>query len=180
MYDETGDIIRYVAVKVDITEHLQAETALREGEEKFRKLFQKTPLPLALVNRGGDVGYINDRFTEVFGYTSEDLPNIEQWWLQAYPEESYRQFVVEKWEQAVERSIQDGKDIEAGEYKIACKNAEELTVITSGIMLEEDNCLAAFTDITERRRQERLLKNAYERKVKNELLNELILERLHQ
>ena len=138
---------------------------------------QKTPLPLAFVNRKGDVGYINDRFTEVFGYSLEELPNIEQWWLLAYPEESYRQWVREKWEGAVGRSIQSGKDIEAGEYKITCKNGEERTVVSSGIMLE-DNCLATFTDITERRRQERLLKNAYERKLKNELLNELILERL--
>ena len=175
--DETGEIIRYVAVKEDITERRQAEVALRESEEKFRKLVQKTPLPLAFVNRKGDVGYINDRFTEVFGYSLEELPNIEQWWLLAYPEESYRQWVREKWEGAVGRSIQNGKDIEAGEYKITCKNGEERTVVSSGIMLE-DNCLATFTDITERRRQERLLKNAYERKLKNELLNELILERL--
>lgn len=163
--DETGGIIRYVAVKEDITERRQAEMALRESEEKFRKLVQKTPLPLAFVNRRGDVGYINDRFTEVFGYTREELPNIEQWWLLAYPEESYRQWVREKWEGAVGRSIQSGKDIEAGEYKITCKNGEERTVVSSGIMLE-DNCLAAFTDITERRRQERLLKNAYDRKKK--------------
>ena len=177
MLDETGEIIRYVAVKEDITERRQAEVALRESEEKFRKLVQKTPLPLAFANRKGDVGYINDRFTEIFGYTREDLPTIEQWWLLAYPEESYRQWAREKWEGAVGRSIQNGKDIEAGEYRITCKNGEERIVVTSGILLEE-NCLATFTDITERLRQERLLKNAYERKLKNELLNELILERL--
>lgn len=175
--DEIGQISRFVAVKEDITERLQAEQALREREEQFRRLVQKTPLPLAFMNQTGDVGYINDRFTETFGYTAEDLPNIEQWWRKAYPDEKYRQFVRAKWEEAVIRASQTGRDIEAGEYKISCKNGEERVVEISGILMGE-NVLTAFADITERRRQERLLKASYERKKKNDVLNELILEKL--
>ena len=175
--DETGQISRFVAVKEDITERLQAEQALREREEQFRRLVQKTPLPLAFMNQTGDVGYINDRFTETFGYTAEDLPNIEEWWRQAYPDEKYRQFVRTNWEQALIRARQNGKDIEGGEYKISCKNGEERIAEISGILMG-DNVLTAFTDMTERRRQERLLKASYERKKKNDLLNELILEKL--
>ena len=175
--DETGEIIRYVAVKEDITDRLKAEQELREREERFRRLVQKTPLAMALVNPAGDVGYINERFTDIFGYMREDLPNIEHWWRKAYPNEKYRQIVRSKWEEAAARSTQTGKDIEVGEYKITCKSGEERIVETSGILIGED-MLAAFNDVTERRRQERLLRASYERKKKNDLLNELILEKL--
>jgi PAS domain S-box-containing protein len=177
VHDETGEIIRFVAVKEDITEHLKAEKELREREERFRRLVQKTPLAMALVNPTGDVGYINDRFTESFGYMQEDLPNIEYWWRNAYPDEKYRQIVRTKWEEAVAQSMKTGKDVEAGEYKITCKSGEERIVETSGIPMGE-NMLVAFNDVTERRRQERLLRASYERKKKNDLLNELILEKL--
>ena len=177
IFDETGKIIRYVAVKEDITERRQADLALRESEEKFKKLVRKTPLPLCFVNWEGNVGYINDRFTEVFGYTGDDLPTVAQWWEAAYPDEKYRQWARKKWEDAVKCAARDGKDIEAVEYSITCKNGEVRIVMASGIILD-DNFLASFTDITERRRQERLLKASYERKKKNELLNELVQERL--
>ncbi len=36
------------------------------------------------------ITYINDRFTEVFGYTKEELPTIREWQLLAYPDESVR------------------------------------------------------------------------------------------
>ena len=177
VHDETGEIIRFVAVKEDITDHLKAEQELREREERFRRLVQKTPLAMALVNPAGDVGYINERFTNTFGYQRDDLPNIEHWWRKAYPDEKYRQIVRMNWEEAVAQSIQTGKDVEAGEYKITCKNGEERIVETSGIPMGE-NMLVAFNDVTERRRQERLLRASYERKKKNDLLNELILEKL--
>jgi len=177
IYDEVGKTIRYVAVKEDVTERRQAELALRESEEKFKQLVKKTPMPLCFVNWEGTVGYINDRFTEVFGYTKEDLPTIAQWWEAAYPDEKYRQWVKLQWEDALKRAAQNCKDIDPGEYNVTCKNGEVLIVLASGIIME-DNILASFTDITERRRQERLLKASYERKDKNEMMNELVQERL--
>ena len=177
VFDEMGNIIRYVAVKEDVTERRQAEMALQESNAKFRRLVQKTPLPLCFINREGTVGYLNDRFSETFGYTGEDLRTLVDWWELAYPDKKYRQWVMEKWEDAVEKANLEGKDIEAGEFKISCKNGEVRTAGVVGIMME-NNILIALTDVTERRRQERLLKASYERKKKNELLNELVQERL--
>ena len=177
IFDETGKIIRYVAVKEDVTERRQVEMALRESEEKFKQLVKKTPMPLCFVNWAGTIGYINDRFTEVFGYAEKDLPTIDQWWETAYPDEEYRKRVRKQWEDALKRAARDGKDIEPGEYNVTCKNGEVRIVLASGIIMD-DNFLASFTDITERRRQERLLKASYERKDKNEIMNELVQERL--
>lgn len=36
---------------------------------------------------------VNDRFTALFGYTIEDIPDVAHWWRLAYPDEVYRRTV---------------------------------------------------------------------------------------
>ena len=175
--NDTGAIIRYVAIKEDITSILRAEQALQESRTNFRQLVERMPLPLAFISRKGDVGYINERFTKTFGYTVQDVPSVKAWWRLAYPEKGYRERVRQKWEDAVASAVRDGQDISSGEYSVTCKAGNVRLVTISGIIIE-DNYLVVFSDITEQRRQELLLKATYERNKKNELMNELVLERL--
>ena len=43
-----GKPLRYVAMRSDITEHKLAEEALRKSEERFRKAFRSSPLPITI------------------------------------------------------------------------------------------------------------------------------------
>lgn len=137
---------------------LQAEQKLTEdhlhrSEERFRKLFNNAPVPLCFVNKDGVLSDFNERFTQMFGYTHEDVPTIAEWWRLAYPDAGYRAWVQETWNAAVQRAAAARNDIVPIEYNVTCKDGQVRTVLISGITLGAD-LLATFFDVTERKRAE--------------------------
>jgi len=63
-----------VAIYDDLTERKQMEETLRQNEELFRTIFQTSPNAIN-INRMEDGGFvdINEGFTELSGYTKEDV-----------------------------------------------------------------------------------------------------------
>ncbi len=144
------------------------DAALSASEARFRKLFNSAAVPLCFVNREGVLVDINDRFVKTFGYTHDDVPTLAEWWQLAYPDPDYRRWVVPTWEAAVRQASQEQAEIEPIEYRVTCKNGDVRTMVISGTALE-DNFLATFFDITERKqaeesllRQSRLLETFFE------------------
>jgi PAS domain S-box-containing protein len=149
--------IEIVGVTRDISSRRQAEMALRESEEKFRRLLESIPVPVAYSNKDGIITFRNKRFVHVFGYTIDEVPTVAEWWLKAYPEPHYRQRVIHNWDSAVRHAIESGTDIESDEYRVVCKDGSVREVIISGANID-GNLLVTFVDITERKRAEEALR----------------------
>jgi PAS domain S-box-containing protein len=69
------------AVLRDISERKKMEEVLRQSEQKFKSLFERSPEALAYVDSKLEILDINPSFTELFGYTREealgkDLDNL--------------------------------------------------------------------------------------------------------
>ncbi len=154
-----GETTHFIAVKEEITRRKQTEEALRASDKKFMELFMLIPIPLAVSNKNGAIVYLNKRFTNVFGYTINDLPTMKQWWQLAYPDETNRHLSLEKWMAAERTSLKDGKDIEPVEFRVTCKNGTERIVMIGGKYFE-DNILATFIDVTERKKMEVSLRDS--------------------
>jgi PAS domain S-box-containing protein len=145
------------------------------SEKLFRQFAQHLPVPLVYGNRSsGRNEFINAQYTTIFGYTLDDVPTISAWWGLAYPDEKYRSEQMRVWEAALVAGKKYPVNIEPREARIVCKSGEVRLCIISGT-ITEDGVLATFIDITEKRRDEQLLMASYERKRKNDLLNDLIL-----
>jgi PAS domain S-box-containing protein len=69
------DRVIYAAAR-DITDLKQAEAALREREERFRKLFEEAPIGIALAGLDHRFIRVNRAFCEMLGYTEEELSQL--------------------------------------------------------------------------------------------------------
>jgi PAS domain S-box-containing protein len=71
--DEKGVIVGAVETLQDVTGRKHAEEALRDSERRFRTLLDFAPYPMATFDLEGFVTYLNPVFTEVFGWTLDEL-----------------------------------------------------------------------------------------------------------
>lgn len=154
--DGAGKPLRSAGVAINIEPQKTSEMQLRLSEARFRGLIENVPLPLCQVNARGELIFINQHFTEEFGYTLEDVPNLAAWWRRAYPDESYRAWVLETWNEAVRIAAKSHSVIHPVEYSVTCRNGSVRVVEISGITFGDD-FLATFIDVTERRHQQALL-----------------------
>ena len=131
---------------------------VRKSEERFRSLFQESSVPLGFSSGEGKILALNRCFEQTFGYTQADLTTLEEWWRSACPDPGYRLEVQKIWDAAVEHAA--GKtNINAGEFRVTCKDSSERLVQITVIILP-DGALVSFFDITEQRRAEQALRES--------------------
>ena len=148
----------------DVREKLVAAVEARESamasrlevEDRFRKLFEASPVPMSLVSTEGVVIEINERFIRAFGYSREDLPTLASWRSVAYPDPEYHKWVVSSWKDAINQALTENVDIPSMEYHITCKDGAKRIVLVSGVIIG-DEILTTFFDITERKQVEKAL-----------------------
>lgn len=123
-------------------------------EERCRQLLQSSGVALVVCRGiGQEVEIVNDRFTGLFGYTMEDIPDVAHWWPLAYPDETYREAVKAEWQRRVAEAITDQSEIEPMEAKVRCKDGSERYVEFHFSCMGDTN-LVSFIDLTERKRAE--------------------------
>ncbi len=137
----------------DITERKQAEESHRLGIIQFYELFHKAGVPLCFVNKVTSTLKFNEQFEKVFGWRSDDISSLEEWWLLAYPDPKYRKWVIDSCYSEIKRATETNTDIKPIEYDVACKNGDIRKMVVFGSFIGDD-LLLTFFDITERKRIE--------------------------
>ena len=70
--DADGRVTSVLGVTRDITERKRAETALRESEERYRSLFEQSPLGIYRTTPEGRILVANPALLQMLGYSSMD------------------------------------------------------------------------------------------------------------
>jgi diguanylate cyclase (GGDEF)-like protein/PAS domain S-box-containing protein len=73
IYDKEGKVAGIEGLLIDITERKKAEAALHKSQQEFAGVFRNSPEALVYVDEKGNILNINPRFTELFGYTLEEI-----------------------------------------------------------------------------------------------------------
>lgn len=116
-----GELVGFVMTSTNITGRKQAETELQESEQRFRRAVLNAPLPIMIHAENGEVILISRTWTELTGYTSEEMTTISKWLEQANSEmsEQIQEYLVQV-NQKKERSAPEQYEImtKAGKKQI--------------------------------------------------------------
>ncbi|MCZ6481560.1 MAG: PAS domain S-box protein [candidate division NC10 bacterium] len=74
--DEKGQPCGFIGIDRDITERKRAEEALRESEERLRKIFEEGPLGMAIIDLDYRFVKVNGALCKMVGYTEQELTGL--------------------------------------------------------------------------------------------------------
>lgn len=84
---EEGQLRGFAKVTRDMTERRQREKALRESEQRYRRLFEESRDAIILSTPDGEIVDVNGAAEELFGYSREEFLELDASDLYAHPEE---------------------------------------------------------------------------------------------
>ncbi|MFZ5565071.1 MAG: PAS domain S-box protein [Thermodesulfobacteriota bacterium] len=159
-----------LTITLDVTERKRAQQALEESEARFRALFKKAPIPMATISLDGRILEVNDRLTQMLGYTLDEIPTLEHWWRLAHPDPEHRQKMIAGWNSVFDRISTSTAAYSLGEIRVTRKDGTVLTMIINTNRIREF-IVASFFDITPRKKAE-----AEKEKLREQLLQAQKLE----
>ena len=71
--DAAGSPVRHSGIDVDITDRKLADAALRDSEERFRRVFEQSPLGKAMAGLDFHFRAVNPALCAMLGYTEDEL-----------------------------------------------------------------------------------------------------------
>lgn len=154
VYDPHGKVAQIVTCTIDKTEHRRAELRLRKSAAKYRILFQRLPIGIALVSLEGDILQSNSAMRQLTGYTGTELAamNVTEL-LQGW----------EEYKPTWERLKTHDRFLHDGEIKLLRKDGSPLEIRFTISRLALDGStlvLASAIDLTPRKKPEAKLKKS--------------------
>ena len=148
---DKGD--HHIAVVQDITSRKRMEENLRANEQRLRSILERLPVGLCLVQNDGRIGFRNQRYIDICGYTQEDVPDSDTWWARAYPDPVERDTTRKMWRAADERAAGSNGIIPSAEYTILCNDGLRRPVEVSGVFVDGGR-LITMQDLSQRKAAE--------------------------
>jgi len=144
-----------IALYRDINERKKAEETLQKSQQEFASLFRNNPEALVYVDEKGAIVNINPRFTELFGYTLEEIKgkNIDSGII--HPSSK-----LEEGEKLTKKSLKGYLNFETiRKKKDGTLFPVSLSISNMVIVGKLKGGIATYIDITERKKMERKLEN---------------------
>jgi PAS domain S-box-containing protein len=148
LMDDEKNITGAIETLQDVTERRRAEEALRESEKRYRTLLDFAPYPIVVFALDGRVSYLNPAFSEVFGWSLEDLEGRPIPYVPPGMEQETTQKIKELFENKV---------ILREETKRMTKDGRMLDVILRAVVFsvsqeEPEGELVILRDVTQEKR----------------------------
>jgi PAS domain S-box-containing protein len=153
--DENGRVLESRSVVVDVTERKKAEEALRESEERYRALFDRSLDCVFVHDFEGNFLDANEAALKLLGYDRKDIPRLNFASLLSQDQ-------LPKAFATLQEFKETGAQKHVDEFRLRCKDGSFVDVEVIGAVIYHEGKLYAIQgvgrDVTERKRAEDRLK----------------------
>jgi PAS domain S-box-containing protein len=147
------------SVKQEIDRRRQVTRDLGVSEERFRTFAENAPIGISIMDPDLTFTFINQTFTDIFGYTIDDIPDKPTWFNKAYPDEAYREEVIAKWNTSVGKT---GR-LKPVTLQVRCKNGMKKIIVVQSVIMEDGKHFMAYSDVTRQALAQEVLKESEEK-----------------
>jgi PAS domain S-box-containing protein len=146
-----------ISLSIDITKQKKTERELVKSEERYRNLMQNMNEVVMIVDNDDRVQYVNKKFTEVLGYTSDEIIGKVGYEILLDPAD--REVIIEA------NKMREQKITSRYEISFKSKTGKTIDFLISGAPIYDDDgktlgSIGAMTDISNRKQAERILKQS--------------------
>ena len=151
-----SEVARFLGL---VLQSLRAAETRQLEEERFRALFDASPLPMAVQDDAGHTLRSNQAFTRIFGYTLEDLPTRDEAMRRFYPDPAYREQIMEQFGHDLRSLGPDRPTIASPTVAVRCKDGRE-RFMQNFVTRVANELLFAWVDLTELHQSQHLTTEA--------------------
>jgi PAS domain S-box-containing protein len=159
VFNQNGEVIRIAVMARDITERKQAEEALRESEERYRRIIETANEGVWFIDADNLTTFVNQNMADMLGYTETEMRG-----------RSLFQFMDKTWQKQAAHHLERCRQglAEQHDFKFQRQDGTMLWAIINTCPLFEKSgqytgAFGMLTDITERKQMEEALRRSEER-----------------
>ncbi|MDD2547373.1 MAG: MASE3 domain-containing protein [Burkholderiaceae bacterium] len=139
-----------------------AQQMARLSEQRFTELFEASPLPMQIVDQAtGQIRTLNKALQRWLGYPLQEVATVDAWFERVYPDPAVREALRTLWQEGLALA-RDGQTVHSPELTLRCKDGHLRTARGTMTLLGND-CIVAWTDLTDIRQSERILRESEQR-----------------
>ncbi|MEN6317374.1 MAG: PAS domain S-box protein [Syntrophaceae bacterium] len=165
----TGEPDYFISAVENISKRKRAEEKLKESEERYRAIFENTGTASVIIEDDTTISLANTEFVNLSGYLQEEIEGKKSWTEFVAKEDLERMLTQHKLRRA------DASDADKNyEFRFVNKNSQIYDIhISVDIIPGTKKSIAAFLDVTKRKRAEEMLR---ESEAKYRRLHESMME----
>lgn len=155
--NESGKAVRVVGINWDITKKV-------EQDRIFETILNNIPIMITFYNRNGNIEWINPYWTEVLGWSFEEMKRVE--------ELAVKLFATEEMQRAAVDFMMEAPP-EWREFALLNKKGEITHTTWTNVKLDDGQIIGIGQDIGLKKRQEELIKDQQARMISSAKLSSL-------
>ncbi len=155
--DESGQITGYVSVNHDVTERKRSEEALRESEQKYRRLVDNASEAI-VVAQDGILKFANRMASDLTGYSEQELTSRP---FSEFVHPDDRGMVIERYLRRIKGDVDQPRYV----FRLKVRDGSNKWVEINAVLIDWEGkpaTLNFLNDVTERRQAEEALRKSEE------------------